>query len=93
MKRLLTPSDVAEIIGKKPATVRDYIRRGIIPAIVRKGCRNYEISAAALEKYIAEADQYRAKPKKVKREQPARRTATGFVYPEWALKYQKEMKA
>lgn len=54
--RLLTPAQVADLVGVKPGTVRDWIRGGILKAVdVRTGNRRepaYRVTESDLAEWI-----------------------------------------
>lgn len=51
-KRFLTPEEVAQILDVDVATVRRYIREGLLPALKLKGI--YRIEQEDFERFIEE---------------------------------------
>ena len=69
--RDLTVHEVASITGRKPNTVRDWIRAGKLDAYQFNG-REYQITRSSLEKYLEEQ-----RKGKHKRTEPKTRTNLG----------------
>jgi len=54
---LLTPEQVAEILGVKPTTVQTWRARRVGPPYIRVGHRTVRYSAAALQEWLESREQ------------------------------------